>query len=467
MAPQDIPPSSLSDASTQEALRAWGDILANTPVHIRATVQSVVESQAQVLSDRFYESLQDSPRSGQFLDPMVVEVRLRHSMRLWLTELFCMAPEGGLEAAVERQRRIGALHARIRLPIDLMAMGMRVLQRSIRAALSQTSLDSSEQLLAQLFVSDLLHLADGLMNQAYFHDTRWLAHRDEAYKAISQRRSASYERARQRAALSEWAESALMSVWTRERPAQVCRLRDSDFGVWLHHKGAMLFGDSPELRELIESVDTMDNTLLPRLKDKDAGEARQRAVMAIKALLDLIRLLVSELFDRALSLDDGLDVETHLPDRRYLPVILGSEMRNHTHSGRPCCLLMLQVRLPALDSVSATGSRQRWLEAAAGVLARCARSSDHLFRYDEDRFLLLAVECDRSRAMALADDIASELGNTMQAANVQGSWTPTPAGVKIGIAEYDRHPDYRYFIQRAESALAQASSSTPAQVAFA
>ena len=43
------------------------------------------------------------------------------------------------------------------------------------------------------------------------------------------------------------------------------------------------------------------------------------------------------------------------------------------------------------------------------------------------------------------------------AGNVQGSWTPVNPNVFIGVAEYDRHPDYQYFIQRAETALAEAS----------
>ena len=40
--------------------------------------------------------------------------------------------------------------------------------------------------------------------------------------------------------------------------------------------------------------------------------------------------------------------------------------------------------------------------------------------------------------------------------------------IAVGIAEYDRHPDYQYLIQRAESALAEATSgNSRARIAFA
>lgn len=455
------------DAMASEAARAWQDLLAVTPLNVQEAVANVVRDGAETLTEEFYDRMMRSDRANQFLDQERVQKRLRLSLRQWMTELFEV--NNDLPKAIRRQIEVGAVHARIRLPIDLIPAGIRILKRGIRRRIDFAPLDASDRLLALVYVSDLLHLADGLMNQAYFHDAQDVVRNDEAYRLVTQKRSASLERARQRAALSEWAEALLLSAWAASPPRAFAHLRDSEFGIWLHHKGKILFDGSEDFRSLLESIDTMDHALLPRLAEAAQDRVRtDAAIAAIKQLLDLIRFKLNELFDRTGSQDDGLDIETRLPDRRYLPAILANVMRTHHDSGRPCCLLLIDVQLPSFKSASASGTRSRLLQVAASTLIDCSRTSDHLFRFDDQRFLMIAVECDRQKATLLANTIAEELRNSLQAGNIQGSWTPVQTAIAIGIAEYDRHPDYQYLIQRAETALNEAASgNSRARIAFA
>jgi diguanylate cyclase len=449
-----------------EAIKAWEDLLAVTPRHVREAVADLVRSGAEPLSDEFYERMMRSERASPFLDQERVQKRLRASLRRWMTDLFDLHAD--LKQGIRRQIEVGVVHARIRLPIDLIPAGIRILKRGIRRRLDFAALEPGERLLALVYVSDLLHLADGLMNQAYFQDAQDVARNDEAYRLVTQKRSASFERARQRAALSEWAEALLLSAWGQPSPKHLVRLRDSEFGIWIHHKGRTMFGPSLEFQSLLDSIDTMDTSLLPHLNDPADGRGRNDAtIAAVKHLLDLIRFKLNELFDRVDNQDDGLDIETQLPDRRYLPAILASEMRAHQASGRTCCLLMIEIGMPALKGTSGSGARSRMLQVAVNTLVDCARTSDHLFRYDDQRFLLIAVECDRARATQLANTIAEELRNALQTGNIQGLWTPVDSTIAIGIAEYDRHPDYQYLIQRAETALGEASTTGRARIAFA
>ena len=76
------------------------------------------------------------------------------------------------------------------------------------------------------------------------------------------------------------------------------------------------------------------------------------------------------------------------------------------------------------------------------------------------------MRCDLRRAR-MAHRVAEEVSAALQAFNRQGHWTPIQTGVCIGVAEYDRHPDYMYFLQRAEAALQVAKAQGPDQVAFA
>ncbi|MCB2017324.1 MAG: diguanylate cyclase [Hydrogenophaga sp.] len=457
--PTSPSPIYIEEAIESEAGRAWQALLDVTPPHVRQAVSDVVRSGSEPLVDEFYDRMMRNERAGRFLDQERVKKRLRASLQQWMIELF--DDKVDLLNAVHRQIEVGAVHARIRLPIDLIPAGIRVLKRGIRRRIDFAPLEPAERLLALLYVSDLLHLVDGLMNQAYFHDVQAVVRSDEAYRLVTQRRSASLERARQRAALSEWAETLFLDIWSLTPPSAFRRLRDSEFGIWIHHKGAILFGHTEELQSLLESIEDMDKNLLPRLSMSPRDRTRFEA---IRQLLDLIRFKLSDLFDSVGRQDDGLDVETQLPDRRYLPAILASEMQTHQTSGRPFCLLLIEVQLPQVKG-SATGARSRLLQSAVNTLADSARTSDHLFRFDEQRFLMIAVECDRAKAVLLANTLSEELRAVMQADNVQGAWTPVNSAVAIGIADYDRHPDYQYLIQRAETALADAGRSTRARIA--
>ncbi len=449
-----------------EAVRAWRELFTVTPLHIRQAVADVVRDGADTLTEDFYGRMQTHARAAPFLDQQRVQKRLRASLRQWMTELFATLEAEQIPAAIQRQIEVGAVHARIRLPVDLISAGIRLLKRGIRRRIDFTALDAAERLTAQIYVSDLLHLADGLMNQAYLRDTQDAVRNDEAYRLMAQQRGLAYERSRQRAALSEWAETVLISAWRQGSSPPL--LRDSEFGIWLHHKGALLFEQTEDFRIIREAIESMDLQLLPRLQDAETDRTRMDATIgAIKQRLDLIRFKLNDLFESHQGKDEGLDHETQLPDRRYLPAILTREMRAHQDSGRPFCLLLIELQFPTLKGHQSAGTRSRLLHAAVQAVAECARTTDQLFRFDEQRLLLVAVECTRAKAAELAAMLTETLRHAINTGNVHGRWVPVSPGVYIGIAEYDRHPDYQYFIQRAETALAEAVQVKRSRIAVA
>jgi Protoglobin len=181
------PTFDLSDAMATEAARAWQDLLAVTPPKVRQVVADVVRDGAVTLTEEFYARMLRSERATHFLDQERVQKRLMASLQRWMTDLFEV--EVDLEVAIGRQIEVGVVHARIRLPIDLIPAGIRILKRGIRRRIDFAPLDTSDRLLALVYVSDLLHLADGLMNQAYFHDAQEVVRNDEAYRLVMQKRS--------------------------------------------------------------------------------------------------------------------------------------------------------------------------------------------------------------------------------------------------------------------------------------
>lgn len=53
-------------------------------------------------------------------------------MMRWLETLFCCETEAAFENAIAMQRKVGEVHARADIPVNLVARGMRLLKRQIQ-----------------------------------------------------------------------------------------------------------------------------------------------------------------------------------------------------------------------------------------------------------------------------------------------------------------------------------------------
>ena len=110
-------PVDAENAMADEAVRAWQDLLAVTPLPVRQAVAKVVKDGAETLTEEFYDRMMRSDRASRFLDQERVQKRLRASLRRWMTDLFEVDVD--LAQSIQRQIEVGVVHARIRLPIDL------------------------------------------------------------------------------------------------------------------------------------------------------------------------------------------------------------------------------------------------------------------------------------------------------------------------------------------------------------
>lgn len=449
----------------EESLTAWSDLRAGTPENVRTAVADLAHVGAVELTDGFYEYMLSHSVGSMFLDLQLVDKRLRKSMEQWLDALF--STEVSAQDALHLQATVGKVHARIRVPMELIQSGLRILKQSIHQRLDRSGLDELVRAHAKEYVSDMFCLAGGAMTLAYLASAQEALRNEVSYRLVTQKKSASFERVRQRAALSEWAETAFLSAWSRSSKP-LSHLRESEFGVWMHHKGSVLFGDAPDLKVIFELIADLDTRLLPVLQSHPVDDGVfESAIEAVRQRLGLIRLKLGDLFDQLSAQQEGLDIDTQLPDRRYLPAILSNELRTHLDEDKTCSLLIIDIDLAGPEGQIDAGARGRLLRSVATVITDCAHTGDQLFRFDEHRFLLIAVECDATCAARMAHRVAEEVSAALQAFNRQGHWTPIQTGVCIGVAEYDRHPDYMYFLQRAEAALQVAKAQGPDQVAFA
>jgi len=170
--------------------------------------------------------------------------------------------------------------------------------------------------------------------------------------------------------------------------------------------------------------------------------ARRRAEEALRE---------SEERYRQLSLTDSL---TGLFNSRYLHQRLQSEMERVARYQRPFSLLVLDC-----DNFKSINDRfghldgDKVLQALAGVITGCLRSSDSGFRYGGEEFVLLLPETTAQAAHMLAERLCYSFAEEV-VASVTG--VPICCTVSIGVAESFGQESANSLIRRADDACYEA-----------
>jgi diguanylate cyclase len=96
------------------------------------------------------------------------------------------------------------------------------------------------------------------------------------------------------------------------------------------------------------------------------------------------------------------------------------------------------------------------LRHVADYLLANVRSSDFVFRYGGEEFLIVFCETDLRAAQSIAERICRNLAQeSIQLPD--GSTVALTAS--IGVAPFEGHPDYEFLLQTADTALYQAKNS--------
>lgn len=443
----------------REPLQAWHDTLAETPEQVRRQVFDRVDPAAEAHADGFYTALLAHGEASKMLDHDLVNRRLRASMAKWLRGLF--SGEMSVGDIVARQQHIGEVHARIGVPIDLVAVAARVLKRAITSELCTGDLARDQLPLAIQYVHEMIDLAIDAMNTAYTSNAHRMARSDEAYRLFFLSQDMKAERERQKSQLLEWAHQILVryywDVQADASPGVVVGLGSSQFGLWLDHKASMLFEGAPEIGRIQGAIANIETELLPQLKDARGSHDVARALIGrINRQIDEIKALLGSMFDRFIEAEDGRDNVTRLLNRRYVASVARHEIAMAQRQGTGFALLTIDI-----DHFARIG-QTLGLEASDVVLSQVAealldsvRAGDFVFRIGDDQFLVLLVEVASDAVMAVADGLRQRIGATPLRVGGHASTTIT---VSIGVAVFDGHPDYQRLLDRADEALRRAKA---------
>lgn len=439
---------------------APGDIPTPGEPEVRPTtsamLNTIIETHADALVAAFYDVLLQHEAAKSFLDHQAVHDRLSPSLNAWLRELFSIDAATDTESFAARQRKIGEIHARIKIPIHLVMEGASVLKSRIVDLVAEASRDFADGYLALKVVHERIDTAIMLMSQSYMKGTVSRARLDEAYRLFSLDQDIGIERESQRASLMEWSQKTLFRILGNKTGEALDPLSGAPFGLWIRHRAGFMFENSTELERIDALIGSIDSELLPELR-ACAGRDISGTLGRLQASVDEIAFLLGEIFQGLTGMEVGRDPLTRALNRRFLPSILSREIGIANDNDSPLSILVLDVdHFKRVNDQWGHQVGDKVLRQVASILNDHVRPSDFVFRYGGEEFLVALVETDLTQAGAIAERIRQALADH---AFQSGSGQQLRATASIGIAGHEGHPDQDYLIKKADDALYRAKQN--------
>ncbi|UGA49164.1 MULTISPECIES: diguanylate cyclase [Dickeya] len=439
-------------------LTEWQELVNLTPSGAHQLLSDLCEEELRQLVSVFYDYMLQDKQASLYLNTQKVADKLSESMYHWLRSVLGSA-KGSLSVLLERQQQVGVIHARIGIPTDLVARGARKLKNELFKLLARKrNLDAALINQAVCFSSLVMDTAIEAMTTAYSPGYKSAMRDQERYRILSIYDDVNVERERQLGALMNWENQFIYNVATGLPSEEIILLEKSEFGLWFFHKGRHLF-NGPDLLQklegLIRQVDSRVRETFPHHVENTA--IRTQLLRDIRQLIGQVNAILCSMFDELIRFENGKDPLTNLLNRRFIPTIMRREIALAISSGKPFILAMIDIdHFKKINDSYGHETGNLTLKTIATKIYESVRSSDYVFRYGGEEFMVLLVETQAQQASMIFDSIRQMVaGLSIPAMAEQG----VSVTISVGIAEFDNHPDYQQLIKKADSALYQAKAN--------
>lgn len=419
----------------------------------RDVLATVVTQEADELVRLFYDTFLQDKEASSFLSHSVVHSRLSHSLRDWLLNLLRADTSEEKSRFEDRQRAIGEVHARIKIPIHLVLEGAALVKGAVARHLMQ--LDLSREVLGEALMQlgRRIDYSMQLMSQAYVSGSMRRAQLDESFRLFALGQDITLERESQRAALMEWSQAVLFALFGSGSATGLKPISSSPFGLWLYHRAGVMFQDAPALESIEGAMEQIDRVLLPKIDEARATQdpALTGLIEDLQGLVEQIKFLLADLFQSAAGFENGRDPLTRTLNRRFLPSILSREISIASKNRTPFTVLMIDVdHFKQINDRWGHSAGDAILRQIAEIVLDTVRLSDFVFRYGGEEFLIALIETDAEQGFQIAERMRQALlGRELRLSDD----TKISVTISIGLATYEGHPDYAYLVDAADRAL--------------
>ncbi|MBN4725714.1 diguanylate cyclase [Escherichia coli] len=398
----------------------WTGLVEQADPPIRAKAAEIAVAHAHYLSIEFYRIVRIDPHAEEFLSNEQVERQLKSAMERWIINVLS-AQVDDVERLIQIQHTVAEVHARIGIPVEIVEMGFRVLKKILYPVIFSSDYSAAEKLQVYHFSINSIDIAMEVMTRAFTFSDSSASKEDENYRIFSLLENAEEEKERQIASILSWEIDIIYKILLDSDLGSSLPLSQADFGLWFNHKGRHYFSGIAEvghISRLIQDFDGIFNQTMRNTRNLNNRSLRVKFLLQIRNTVSQIITLLRELFEEVSRHEVGMDVLTKLLNRRFLPTIFKREDE-----------ILRKVSQAFYDNV---------------------RSSDYVFRYGGDEFIIVLTEASENETLRTAERIRSRVEKTkLKAANGED----IALSLSIGAAMFNGHPDYERLIQIADEAL--------------
>lgn len=436
----------------QRMKNEWLALLDQTDPQIRQQAADIAVAHAQALSVEFYRVVLADPHAEEFLSNEQVEKQLKTALEKWLIDILS-CNVGDVEGLMAAQHTVAEVHARIGIPVELVEMGFRVLKKILYPVIIYGPQPSADKLQIYHFAINSIDLAMEVMSRAFSFSESSMAKEDENYRIFSLLENAEEEKERQISSLLSWELEIIYKVVLDGDLGNTLPLSQSDFGLWFNHKGRHYFSGIAEvghISRLLQNFDGILATINDTPKPLDSKTHRNKFLLQLRSTVSQITTLLRELFEEVSRHEVGMDVLTKLLNRRFLPTIFKREIAHANRVGTPLSILVIDVdKFKQINDTWGHNTGDEILRRVSQVFYDNVRSSDYVFRYGGDEFIIVLTESTVHDTLRTAERIRSRVEKTkVKAPNGEDIML----SLSIGAAMFSGHPDYERLIQLADEA---------------
>ncbi|MEN8163414.1 MAG: GGDEF domain-containing protein [Acidobacteriota bacterium] len=426
---------------------------------VASCVRQMMEDQGEEIVLQFAEKILKDDEARKFLNHETVRSRLGTALNEWLQQVFSAGNQGSWNNYVERQMTIGLVHSRINLPPYLMNLGISIFKDEISHRIERQRWTPEVKLAATMFTNQVIDHAAATIGEPYLAAVTTNIGYGQALRVALSGPSLALECERLKGTLFNWHRTVIVTLFNGRSFSEVPTLGRSDLGLWVKHKASFSIVDLPEYTALREALAEADQWYAEHiLVPSEGGQTlSEENMQALNDHVSRLALALSSVADRALATEESRDSLTRLFNRRYMHSILQHEVNLSQTNSRPFAVLLVDI--DNFKTINDTHGHQVGDEALviiADALLSNVRTSDFVFRYGGEEFLILLSEA--------STDISQQKAECIRAA-VAGLQIPTELGpeikpsVSIGVAIHDGHPDFNLVVAAADRALLQAKNA--------
>lgn len=437
------------------------DTLSGADQALLGLIAPVVDEAAPEIAGTFYDHMLYHPESAPFLNHEIVQKQLKTAMTDWIRTLFKpgRAPKE-IQAFITRQVDIGNRHARINIPMTAITIGTSVLKRELFRHIVSSKIDRNTLAEAIILTNEVIDHAMAVINFVYMGEIVQDARDRQSLKLHSIGVDMALQTESLRASLFDWHRQILRILIDQTvRPDKIPSIRKTDFGLWVYHKGDLMFPGLEEIVKLKEAVSFIDASVSKALARRGQGwsTALEGLLNEIDDRVTSATAILGVITDRTMAMEGGRDSLTKLFNRRFLRGILQKEVETSIRTGERFAVIIVDIdHFKSINDTHGHDAGDAVLKQMAEILIGSVRAGDYVFRYGGEEFLIVINSVNSRHAGNVAEKVHRAVCRHQYLIPDEQTIQLTAS---LGLSVHDGHPDYSRLISRADEALYQAKES--------